>query len=162
MRYGDEWSKPIQGTGGASYIAAEKNGLYTSDECYKMALTDAISVACKALGVGADIYWSADSEGKYANGYNNAPQQHAQPAQQAANNARVNGRTAAQNDAQRNTAASQTVIETITRLITETNTDTAKFLAFFKVNAVQDLTAEQAKKPIICYRVKRSNAGNKI
>lgn len=146
VRYDNEWSKPIQGTGGASFIAAEKNGLYTSDECYKMALTDAISVACKALGVGADIYWSADSEGKYANGYNNAPQQHAQPAQQAANNTRVNGRAAAQNATQRNTAASQTVIETITRLITETNTDTAKFLAFFKVNAVQDLTAEQAKK----------------
>lgn len=76
----------------------------------------------------------------------NAPQQHKQPAQQAANNARVNGQARTQNAAQRNTAASQTVIETITRLITETNTDTAKFLAFFKVNAVQDLTAEQAKK----------------
>lgn len=76
----------------------------------------------------------------------NAPQQRKQPAQQAANNARVNGRAAAQNATQRNTAASQTVIETITRLIAETNTDTTKFLAFFKVNAVQDLTAEQAKK----------------
>lgn len=76
----------------------------------------------------------------------NAPQQRKQPAQQAANNTRVNGRAAAQNATQRNTAASQTVIETISRLITETNTDTAKFLAFFKVNAVQDLTAEQAKK----------------
>ena len=75
-----------------------------------------------------------------------APQTNAQPAQQAANNTRVNGRAAAQNAAQRNTAASATVIETINRLITETNTDTAKFLAFFKVNAVQDLTAEQAKK----------------
>lgn len=146
VKSGDEWSKPIQGTGGASYIAAEKNGLYTSDECFKMALTDAISVACKALGVGADIYWNADSENKYTNDYNNTPQTNAQPAQQAANNTRVNGRAAAQNAAQRNTAASQTVIETITRLITETNTDTAKFLAFFKVNAVQDLTAEQAKK----------------
>lgn len=76
----------------------------------------------------------------------NAPQQHGQPAQQAANNTRVNGRATAQNAAQRNTAASQTVIETITRLIAETNTDTAKFLAFFKVNSVQDLTADQAKK----------------
>lgn len=75
-----------------------------------------------------------------------APQTNAQPAQQAANNTRVNGRATAQNAAQRNTAASQTAIETITRLITETNTDTSKFLAFFKVNAVQDLTAEQAKK----------------
>ena len=39
----------------------EKSGTYTSDECYKMALTDAISVACKSLGMGADIYWGQDS-----------------------------------------------------------------------------------------------------
>lgn len=54
------WSKPIQGTGGSAFIAKEKNGLYTSDECYKMALTDAISVACKALGFAADVYWDSD------------------------------------------------------------------------------------------------------
>lgn len=52
----NEWSKPIQGTGGSSFISAEKNKLYTSDECFKMSLTDAISVACKALGVGAEVY----------------------------------------------------------------------------------------------------------
>ena len=75
-----------------------------------------------------------------------APQTNAQPAQQAANNSRANGQAQAQNAAQRNTAASQTVIETINRLITETNTDTTKFLAFFKVNNVNELTAEQAKK----------------
>lgn len=55
------WSEPIPGTGGSMFVAKEKGGLYTSDECYKMALTDAISVACKALGVGADIYWQADA-----------------------------------------------------------------------------------------------------
>lgn len=55
-----EWSKPIHGTGGSMFIASEHNGLYTSDECFKMALTDAISVACKALGFAADVYWSAD------------------------------------------------------------------------------------------------------
>ena len=38
-------------------IAKEKAGLYTNDECFKMALTDAISVACKSLGVGADVYF---------------------------------------------------------------------------------------------------------
>ena len=53
-------SEPIVGIGGNMLVANEKNGLYTSDECYKMALTDAISVACKALGFGADVYWSAD------------------------------------------------------------------------------------------------------
>lgn len=60
VKYGENWSKPIAGTGGSVFIAKEKNGLYTSDEVYKMALTDAISVACKALGIGADVYWGAD------------------------------------------------------------------------------------------------------
>ena len=53
-------SEPVVGIGGNMLVANEKNGLYTSDECYKMALTDAISVACKALGFGADVYWGAD------------------------------------------------------------------------------------------------------
>ncbi len=60
-----EWSKPIEGIGGSSFIASQKSGLYTSDECYKMAYTDAISVACKALGFGANIYWKKKNETKY-------------------------------------------------------------------------------------------------
>ena len=52
-----EWSHAIDGTGGSSFIAKEKNGLYTNDECFKMAYTDALSVACKSLGMGADVYW---------------------------------------------------------------------------------------------------------
>lgn len=56
-----EWSKPIQGVGGKLFVSQEKGGIYTNDECYKMALTDAISVACKALGVAADIYWNSDN-----------------------------------------------------------------------------------------------------
>lgn len=55
-----EWSKPIYGTGGNALVKATKNGPKASDEGYKMALTDALSVACKALGVGADIYFSKD------------------------------------------------------------------------------------------------------
>jgi hypothetical protein len=60
-KLGEMWSEAIPGTGGSMFVAKEKNGLYTSDECYKMALTDAISVSAKALGVGADVYWSGDS-----------------------------------------------------------------------------------------------------
>ena len=56
-----EWSAAIPGTGGSAFVAKETKGLYTSDECFKMALTDAISVACKALGFAADIYWEADA-----------------------------------------------------------------------------------------------------
>ena len=52
-----EWTEAIEGTGGSSFVANEKNGLYTSDECFKMAYTDALSVACKSLGMGADVYW---------------------------------------------------------------------------------------------------------
>lgn len=73
VKYDGEWSKPIEGVGGSLFIASEKSGLHTSDECYKMALTDAISVACKALGVGADVYWEADTT-KY-----NIPQNDSQP-----------------------------------------------------------------------------------
>ena len=64
IKSGDEWSKPIHGTGGSTMLAKEKGSLRASDECYKMATTDAISVACKQLGIGADIYWAA-GETKY-------------------------------------------------------------------------------------------------
>ena len=51
------WSEPIYGTGGSKLVSKENNGLYTNDECFKMAYTDALSVACKSLGMGADVYW---------------------------------------------------------------------------------------------------------
>lgn len=56
-------SKPVVGTGGASFVTMEKSGgAYVSDECFKMALTDAISVAAKSLGVGADVYYEKDRD----------------------------------------------------------------------------------------------------
>ena len=55
-----DWSEPIFGIGGAMAVAQEKSGLYTDDDCFKKAYTDAISVACKALGIGADVYWDKD------------------------------------------------------------------------------------------------------
>lgn len=61
IKHDGEWSKPIQGVGGKLFVSQEKGGIYTNDECYKMALTDAISVACKALGIGADVYWDSDN-----------------------------------------------------------------------------------------------------
>lgn len=59
-KHGNDWSEGIPGTGGSAFVAKEKNGLYTSDECFKMALSDAIGTACKALGMSADIYFSKD------------------------------------------------------------------------------------------------------
>lgn len=55
-----EWSEPIRANGGNSFYVNESNGWYVNDECFKMATTDALSVACKYLGIGADVYWSAD------------------------------------------------------------------------------------------------------
>ena len=55
-----DWSDAIQGMGGASFVTDEKNGLYQSDECFKMAFTDALGIACKALGMSADIYFNKD------------------------------------------------------------------------------------------------------
>ena len=54
-----EWSKPIEGIGGSMFVNNFKGQAETSDEAYKMAYTDAISVATKALGIGADVYWEA-------------------------------------------------------------------------------------------------------
>lgn len=60
VKVNGEWSEPIPGTGGSSEVEVQKNGAYVSDECYKMALTDALSVSMKALGVAADIYYQND------------------------------------------------------------------------------------------------------
>ena len=60
-----QWSAPISGTGGSMLVAKEKSGLHMSDEALKMAVTDALSVAMKQLGVGADIYMGMFDGSKY-------------------------------------------------------------------------------------------------
>ena len=56
-----EWSKPIYGEGGNTFATKTKAGyLSVSDEAFKMAYTDAISNATKALGCGADIWFEKD------------------------------------------------------------------------------------------------------
>ena len=60
----DKWSEPIPGNGGSMFVSLEKNGLYTSDEAFKMATTDALGVACKMLGIGAAIYSGTKYEPK--------------------------------------------------------------------------------------------------
>ena len=67
----NEWSKPIFGTGGSKLIAKESSGMYNSDEAEKMAMTDALSVAMKAIGVAADIYLGIDNT-KYSSSTNDS------------------------------------------------------------------------------------------
>lgn len=63
---GGEWSQPIEGIGGSKYAGKGRGG-ELNDEAFKMAETDAISVACKKLGMAADIYWQTDNT-KYTTG----------------------------------------------------------------------------------------------
>lgn len=84
IKVNGEWSDAIQGTGGSSEVSMESKGAYVSDECYKMALTDALSVAMKALGVAADVYFEAgkdiiDIDSKYGAQDSRAAQQPATP-----------------------------------------------------------------------------------
>lgn len=59
-----EWSKPITGVGGNTLSRKTKSGCSTTDEAYKMAYTDAMGIACKALGIGANIWWK-EARSKY-------------------------------------------------------------------------------------------------
>lgn len=55
-----DWSEPIFGTGGSMLVKYEKKFLVTDDDALKKAYTDALSVACKALGIAADVYYDKD------------------------------------------------------------------------------------------------------
>ena len=61
----EKWSEPIPGIGGSMLVTKESGGLHSSDEGYKMAVTDALSVALKMLGVAADIYAGKWDGSKY-------------------------------------------------------------------------------------------------
>lgn len=70
VKYNGEWSKPISATGGNK--ALRKKGGIPSDECYKMAYTDALGGACKLLGIGGAVYWERGYS-KYEDDYIGAP-----------------------------------------------------------------------------------------
>lgn len=55
-----EKSAPIHGVGGNMFLQQRKSGMQLNDEAYKMAYTDALSIACKALGFAHDIYFQND------------------------------------------------------------------------------------------------------
>jgi hypothetical protein len=65
FKHDDVWSEPIPGIGGSMLVAKESSGPYTSDEAYKMAVTDALSVAMKMIGVAADVYMGLWDGSKY-------------------------------------------------------------------------------------------------
>lgn len=60
------WSEEIPGIGGHQLVVRESTGFHTNDECYKMAVTDALSVAMKQLGMAADVYRGLFNDSKYS------------------------------------------------------------------------------------------------
>lgn len=58
-------SEKFPGIGGSMLVQGEKAGLHNNDEAFKMAVTDALSVALKALGVASDIYRGKFDGSKY-------------------------------------------------------------------------------------------------
>lgn len=117
VKVNDEWSEAIEGTGGSSFVAKETKGYYTSDECFKMAYTDALSVACKSLGMGANVYWG-DTK------YKDKPQQ--------------------KPERNPNDKVSETEAKSIYALMTRKGIDVVKNLeANYKISNTADLTIAQ-------------------
>lgn len=81
VKFNEGWSDSIPGIGGDMLVKKEKNGLYNDDDCYKKAVTDALSVAAKALGIGADIY-QGEQWSKYKHQHEDQPQEQEQPQHQ--------------------------------------------------------------------------------
>ena len=77
---GKPWSAPVFGQGGSMLMRRSTewvNGqavstVHIDDEAYKKAYTDAVSVACKALGFAADVYYRQE-ETKYGSFRGEAP-----------------------------------------------------------------------------------------
>jgi len=65
IKQDDTWSDPIPGIGGSKLVAQEVREQYNCDEAYKMAVTDALSVAFKALGFGAAVHMDQWDGSKY-------------------------------------------------------------------------------------------------
>ena len=130
-KHNGEWSEAVSGSGGSKLVASESSGLHFSDEAYKMAETDALSVAMKQIGVGADIYMGMWDGSKYKD-TNDQP-----PASQ-----KITGQ--------------QVII--LNKLVTETSTDIAKFLSAMGAATIADMTEPQYKRAVELLNMKKEKA----
>lgn len=62
-----EWSEGIPGNGGSKLVDKETRGLYSDDEAFKKATTDALGSAMKMIGMAADVYAGQWTGSKYLN-----------------------------------------------------------------------------------------------
>ena len=75
FKHGEVWSEAIPGNGGSMLVTKESKGLHSSDEGYKMALTDALGVAMGKIGVAAEIYMGNWTGSKYKDAPAEKPKQ---------------------------------------------------------------------------------------
>ena len=127
IKVNGEWSKPIFGTGGSKLSTMERSGLYVSDECYKMATTDAISVACKSLGMGADVYWGADRTK-----YSPATQEQKEEAEDTKKTEEIG-----------NMIISKVKVDTLHKKCTDEGVEEGKILSLYKVSDFSELTEKK-------------------
>jgi hypothetical protein len=66
------WGEEFSGIGGSTIVDKNKNGISANDEGFKKAVTDALGVAFKAIGVAADVYLGNFDGSKYLNNYDQA------------------------------------------------------------------------------------------
>ena len=139
VRENGEWSKPIYGTGGNMVYSKGK----PSDEGYKMAYTDALSVACKALGVGADVYFEKDKTKYTAETPDVTPQKHSAKPAQTAPVATADVQTAPSGEvAQEQLTA---LVEQYTRTLNQT--EKRAFAAIIRQNNDGDVNFRSVPKP---------------
>ncbi|MDH0562174.1 hypothetical protein [Acinetobacter courvalinii] len=98
------WGEEFFGNGGSAIVEMQKGKLVAIDEGYKKAVTDALGVALKAVGVAADVYLGNYDGSKYLYNYDYAYlEQNAQP-QSAENNGQHN-----QNNSQQSGQSKRTI-----------------------------------------------------
>lgn len=144
VKVGGEWSEPFTATGGNLMVRFVKGkngneGYYTNnDEAFKMAITDAFGVACKYLGIGADVYWANDRTK-----YTECAEPTAEPTPSAPTT---------------EPKATDKQIEIVNRLYKAE--EMPKIYGWAKVNDIHDLTVSQASSLISKRMVKKNDGVN--
>lgn len=119
-KLGDQRGEVVQ-FGQTTFVGKNRHGLYTDEEAPKKSLTDGMSKCLSLLGFSADIHLGRYDDNKYV----------ANLKQEFAEKAKAEEPKVA--DAQ---------VSELTELIAATDTDESKFLRFFKVNSLSDLSAK--------------------
>lgn len=115
--------------GQTTFVGKNKNGFFTDEEAPKKSLTDGMSKCLSLLGFAADIHLGRYDDNKYVSDLAQEFEQKNE-AQKRASSPKIDQDQGVELD----------------KLVAETDTDLAKFLKFFKVEALGDLPASEFDK----------------